>query len=246
MIYKIEHKHFNGRGPIQILYPGLVLGNNDTGIGSIGRIDHAEIKGKGTIPMHPHSNDEILSYFRSGKGLHKDSEGYEEIIGKERMMYMQAGKLFYHEETMLAEDEALEGLQIFIRPGTKDLKPKVTFWDLDKLHSENEWRLVASGASDAIFQFSSETWLYDTKLSVNTSIELPTFPKPNLTALLYVFKGTITVNNNMNLENKEGIIFTNETIKINSVKGAELVLFLTNENSTIFKDGMYSGNKIRI
>ncbi len=245
MIHKIEQKYFSSRGPIQILYPGLAIGHDDTGIGSIGRIDHAEVRGNATIPMHPHINDEILSYFRSGKGLHRDSEGYEEIIGKERMMYMKAGKLFYHEETMMNEDEPLEGLQIFIRPGEKDLKPTVTFWDLDKLHSINEWRLIASGTSETIFQFSSETWIYDTKLLSQTNIGLPIMPKQGLTSLLYVFKGSIKVNNEVALNKKEGIVFKNEPIQINSTDDAELVLFVTNEKANIYKEGMYSGNKVR-
>lgn len=244
MIRKIGHKNFSGRGAIQILYPGLALGENDTGIGSIGRIDHAEVRGGGTVPMHPHVNDEILSYFRSGKGLHRDSEGFEEIIGKERMMYMKAGKLFYHEETMIGNDEVLEGLQIFIRPGEKDLKPEVIFWDLDKLHSENEWRLVASGTPQTLFQFSSETWIYDTKLLNGASISLPTLPKEGLTLLLYVFKGEITINNNFDLIKKEAIVIRDESVNISTNTGAELVLFATNEKSQIFKDGMYSGNKI--
>lgn len=243
MLQKIEQKHFRGRGGIQILYPGLVMNEGDTGIGSIGRIDHAEINGNGTIPMHPHVNDEILSYFRSGKGLHRDSEGFEEIIGKEKMMYMKAGKLFYHEETMMSEDEPLEGLQIFIRPSEKDLKPEVVFWDLDKLHSENEWRLVASGTKETLFQFSSETWIYDTKLLSGFSINLPDLLIQDLTCLLYVFKGAITANN-INLQKKEGIIIRNETINISSKNGAELVLFVTNEKGTIFRDGMFSGNKM--
>lgn len=243
MLQKIEQKHFRGRGGIQILYPGLVMNEGDTGIGSIGRIDHAEINGNGTIPMHPHVNDEILSYFRSGKGLHRDSEGFEEIIGKEKMMYMKAGKLFYHEETIMSEDEPLEGLQIFIRPSEKDLKPEVVFWDLDKLHSENEWRLVASGTKETLFQFSSETWIYDTKLLSGFSINLPDLPMQDLTCLLYVFKGAITANN-INLQKKEGIVIRNETINISSENSAELVLFVTNEKATIFRDGMFSGNKM--
>lgn len=244
MIEKIGHRHFMGRGPIQILYPGLAIGNDDSGIGSIGRIDHAEVKGNGTIPMHPHVNDEILSYFRSGKGLHRDSEGYEEVIGKERMMYMQAGKLFYHEETMMNEDEPLEGLQIFIRPSTKDLSPKVAFWDLDKLHSENKWRLIASPTNETKFQFSSQTWIYDMKLSGNQTTLLPELARGGLTCLLYVFKGKAIINGNMELVKKESLLNKDEQITITAIEDAELVLFVTDEKAEIFKDGMYSGNKV--
>ena len=117
MLQKLSSTLFVGNGPIKILYPGLAISEEDTGIGSIGRIDHPNFHGNTIIPMHPHINDEILSYFRSGEAEHSDSEGFVKIIGKNRLMLMKAGKSFYHEEKIMGAEEPLEGLQIFIRPG---------------------------------------------------------------------------------------------------------------------------------
>lgn len=87
---------------------------------------------------------------------------------------MKAGKLFYHEEKMFDEGEPLEGLQIFIRPGSKDLNPEVVFLDLEELHSQNKWRLLASPTTETTFQFSSRTWIYDMKLvSASTTLPIP-------------------------------------------------------------------------
>ncbi len=245
MIHKIEKSSFQSRGPIQILYPGLGLSKNDSGLGSIGRIDHAKILGGGAIPMHPHINDEILSYFRTGKGIHRDSEGFEEIIGKEKLMLMKAGKYFEHEETMFS-GEPLEGLQIFIRPGKKDLKPEVVFLDLEELHSENKWRLLASPDASTKFQFSSQTWLYDQKLLKGVGCELPILPKAGLSLLLYVFAGQVQINNQFSLGKKDSIVIKDEPIQIQAIEDAELVLFVTDESAEIFKGGMYSGNKINL
>ena len=113
MIKKIENhkkKEFESGGfRIQILLPGKELENNDTGIGTIGRIDHAKVSLGTLIPMHPHKNDEILTYLRNGKLKHKDSEGLEEKVSNKRLMMMNAGKLFYHEELAL-ENDMLEGV----------------------------------------------------------------------------------------------------------------------------------------
>lgn len=243
MIQKISNAMFAGHGPIKILYPGLAVSETDTGIGSIGRIDHPEFHGNTVIKMHPHINDEILSYFRTGKAEHKDSEGFVEIIGKSKLMLMKAGKLFYHEEKIFGEEEPLEGLQIFIRPGQKDLKPEVYFLELEDLHSENKWRLLASPTDATKFQFSSQTWLYDMKLSENHKTVLPELPKEGLTCLLYVFKGKATVNTNMELVKKESLVIKDEEITITANEDAELVLFVTDEKAEIFKEGMYSGNQ---
>lgn len=244
MLQKIDKSNFIGHGPIKVLYPGKVISNKDTGIGSIGRIDHPEFHGNTIIRMHPHINDEILSYFRTGKAEHSDSEGYTRMIGGNTLMLMKAGKSFYHEEKIMGEGEPLEGLQIFIRPGKKDLKPQVDFLELDNVHSENKWRLLASPSSETTFQFSSQTWLYDTKLFKNSGIALPKLPGENLTSLLYVFQGKINVNGQINLEKKEGLIIKGEDITIDTEdENAELVLFVTDEGGEIFDGGMYSGNQ---
>lgn len=243
MLHKIARDAFKNHGPIQILYPGLTLAGHDSGIGSIGRIDHAVVHGRQHIAMHPHINDEILSYFRSGKAEHIDSENYKDTVGGKRLMLMKAGKRFYHEEFIDGQTEPFEGLQIFIRPGEKDLEPEVIFQDLQQHDSENQWRLLASPTSRTVFRFSSQTWLYDAKLSGGETLALPGLPGEELTILLYVYQGAIKINGNIVLNKKEAMVLKNEVISIQSTQGAELVLFLTDENAPIFKEGMYSGNK---
>ncbi|HEX9150745.1 MAG TPA: pirin family protein [Flavobacterium sp.] len=185
----------------------------------------------------------MLCYFRSGKTEHSDSEGHVEFIGKNKLMLMKAGKLFYHEEKMFDEGEPLEGLQIFIRPGSKDLNPEVVFLDLEELHSQNKWRLLASPTTETTFQFSSRTWIYDMKL-LSASTTLPIPAQKSLTYLLYVFNGNIVVNEGITLEKKESLIIKEEEITISTDSEAELVVFVTDEGSQYFSEGMYSGNKM--
>ncbi len=245
MLQKITQEAFESHGPIRILYPGLSMAGQDSGIGSIGRIDHASVHGRQHIAMHPHINDEILSYFRKGKVEHVDSEGYKDTVGGNRLMLMKAGKLFYHEEFIDGQTEPFEGLQIFIRPGKKDLQPEVIFQDLQQHDSENEWRLLASPTPGTTLRFSSQTWLYDVKLSAGETLSLPELPEEGLTALLYVYQGSVEANHDITLHKRESLVFSNETVSVQTVRGAELVLFFTNTNAAIFKDGMYSGNKWR-
>lgn len=240
MIGKIGNDKKAGNPRIKILYPGVAIkGSNDSGIASLGRIDHANIPGGTTIKMHPHINDDILSYFRTGYAVHTDSEGFEATISRNKLMLMKAGKLFYHEETM---PEPLEGLQIFIRPKSKDLKPEVIFQDLTETDSIDTWRLLASPTKQTKLQFSSETWIYDTQLTNDKTIDLPDFPKEGLTGLLYVFQGNVLVNNDVNLIKGESVLFNNESLEIKALKTSELVLFVIDETAEYYDGGMYSGN----
>lgn len=241
MLKKIDNTKKVGNNHIAILYPGTALTDSDSGYYSIGRIDHANINAGVTIKMHPHINDDILSYFRSGLVKHTDSEGFEEFIGPKRLMLMKAGKLFYHEESILENNE---GLQIFIRPGKKDATPEVIFENLEEIFINNEWRLLASPEKEKTnLQLSSQTWIYDTKLSQGHILELPEDPNPDYAYLLYTYQGTIMVNEDIQLLKGESLFIKDENIKISTKNGAELILFVTNTNAPYYDDGMYSGNK---
>jgi len=152
MIKKISNSEKKGNSHISVLYPGNSLKINDSGVGSIGRIDQANINGGTTIKMHPHINDEILSYFRTGNVEHLDSGGNRAIITRKKLMLMKSGKAFHHEEKI---ENKLEGLQIFIRPKTADYEPKVLFYDLENEDSINNWRILASYISSKNPHFNS-------------------------------------------------------------------------------------------
>lgn len=241
MIQKITNSHKVGSDQIKILYPGRATkSQKDTGLGPIGRIDHAQIGGNVTIKMHPHINDDILSYFRTGHAMHIDSEGFEAKVSRHKLMLMKAGKIFHHEEHM---PEPLEGLQIFIRPKTKDAAPEVSFYDLEETDSVDAWRLLASPEENSPLKFTSETWIYDIALTPEKEISLPDFDKEKFTGLLYVFQGEISTNEDTKLIKGESIVFKNEELTVQATEAAELVLFLIDENSTYYEKGMYSGNQ---
>lgn len=194
MLKKLPNSIKNGNAAIQILYPGLSFSTTETGIGSIGRIDQAKIPPGTTIAMHPHINDEILSYFRKGKVRHTDSEGFTEYISGSKLMLMKAGKSFFHEEEIMTEGGYFEGLQIFIRPGKANLTPSVTFYELPEMYSHNQWRLLASPSNSTPLQFTSLTWVYDILLDSPSGFTLPQLPFQNLTFLFYVFQGSTLIN----------------------------------------------------
>jgi len=244
MLQKINGNTLIGHGAIKMFFPGLAVGNTDSGIASIGRIDHAVFEGDNIIRMHPHINDEILTYLRSGYVEHVDSEGNTANINNTKLMLMKAGPSFYHEEKIIDKGEALEGLQIFIRPLKKDSKATVTFLELEHPFSQNKWRLIASPTEETTLQFTSDTWIYDIKAGENITFDLPKLAKENLTCLLYVFNGTIKVNDSIELSKKDSLLIKNESISIEATKNTELVLFVTDEATEHYDHGMFSGNQM--
>lgn len=240
MIHKITTTQKHGNSHIQILYPGHAIGANDIGIGSIGRIDHANIHNSTTIKMHPHANDEILSYFRTGRVIHSDSSGQDMEITRKKLMLMKAGKVFYHEEKII---DGLEGLQIFIRPMVSDYEPSVIFHDLSEADSINNWRHLASFENTSPLQFTSQTDIFDISINDPQLLDLPVSTLSNQVSILYNFNGNSIVNDTIVLGKGECVIFENEIVTVSTNDSAELVLFVTDKNQNCFKKGMFSGNQ---
>jgi redox-sensitive bicupin YhaK (pirin superfamily) len=240
MILKINNAQKYGNHHISILYPGAIVGEVDTGIGSIGRIDHAQIKGSTTIKMHPHSNDEILSYFRVGNAQHIDSGNYSEIIGRNKIMLMKAGRVFYHEEHI---PDGLEGLQIFIRPKTANTDPKVDFLELLPVDSFDEWRLLASNREESKLHFTSATEIYDMSILSGNVHHLANTQINNPIYLLYCFQGQISVNQSIDITKGESILTDEPLTYFETKNSAELVLFITDSHQDCYRQGMFSGNQ---
>ncbi len=232
--------HQAGGFGIDILWPGLLLNKGDSGIGGIGRIDHAAVSPGTVIPMHPHKDDEILTYLRSGLVRHMDTEGNSEEISPTRLMLMGAGHTFQHEEQVLNQGGKLEGLQIFIRPTAPDLKPCVQFHDFDTAFSLNQWRNVA-GPENAPLIIRSSVWIQDVRLELNTSLPLPVLPAENISRLIYVFAGQVKVENII-LHSGESLLVSAEQLTLIASAQSDVVLFTTDNAASVFRGGMFSGN----
>src|SRR5699024_3238630 len=85
----------------------------DSAFGPLSTIDHAVMSEGLTVKMHEHVNDEIFSYVFSGTSYHKDSDGFEVPLTPGKLMMMNAGSGFKHEE--MVKEGQVEMLQIFVR-----------------------------------------------------------------------------------------------------------------------------------
>lgn len=226
---------------IEVLYPGLALNDGDSGIGAIGRIDQARIRSGHVIKMHPHRNDEILTYIRAGSMLHRDTVGDEETLTSTRLMLMNAGHTFQHEEEMSGPTD-LECLQIFIRPHTADLEPRVQFHDFDSASSQDEWRLIAA-PNEAPLVLRAQAWIQDAHLGANTTLALPQPPILDVIRLLYVFSGKVRIGG-AELNAGESLLLDDQPESIDALVTADVVLFSTDTGAPVFKGGMFSGNML--
>jgi len=227
---------------IEIFYPGTALGRGDSGIGAIGRIDRALIQPGHVIAMHPHKDDEIFTYKRAGRMLHLDTVGNREEINSHRLMMMNAGHSFQHEERVIG-DEPTQALQIFLRPREGDLDPKVQFHEMDAERSENAWRLLVA-PEGATFEVRAQAWVRDAHLDPGRSLPLPERSAPGMVHLLFVFSGEVRVGDQV-IGAGEFYHLGDSTAAVEGLVGADIVLFTTDTQAPVFKGGMFSGNVAR-
>lgn len=231
------------QGPFQLrrIWPGASLGrSDDAGFGGLGVIDHAHLEPGLVVKMHEHRNDEIISYLRSGRMRHTDSAERSEIISRDRLMVMNAGRGFSHEEEVVG-DGSIDMLQIFVRPAAADLEPAVQFVDLNDAERMDQWRLltgpVGSGAPSFVRQ---AIYLYDTHLSAGQSAALPSLP--GFDRWLYVFSGSVSVGNQRAETHTALTIEPDETaLEATAKTDTDVVLFLVDRRAPFSRAGTISG-----
>ncbi len=244
MILPLDPASHVGRqhGPFRIrrMHPGAMLGNPaDGGFGPLGLIDHADLSPGLKVEMHEHRNDEIISYLREGEMIHRDSSGGTEAVRPDRLMVMNAGSGFSHEETVPGPSN-VRMLQIFVRPSQPDLAPGVQFQDLGAVHSIDSWRLLAgpdgSGAPATVRQ---QVYLHDTRLTVGASVTLP--ERAGFDVWLYVFSGAVTLNGHvMKAHDAVGMVDTCD-IAVTATEASDLVHFLIDRRAPASRAGTLSG-----
>lgn len=243
VISRASDRYIYQRGgfTIRMIKPGIRLNNPaDQGLGPLGRFDHSTLEPGFLIGMHPHNNDEILSYMRIGSMLHKDSKGIAERIHGTYLMMMNAGSEIWHSEEAPANEDGVEMLQLFFRPEKDNLEPGVQFHELDNYLSQNEWRLIGGPEnSNAPLKIRSAAWFLDQHLNTEASRT----PKLNgLTGYLYVFEGSITLPAFEETLNKgDGMVVYEDEIELLKIKDADLVFFILDEQSVYSRSGAYSG-----
>jgi len=229
-------------GPFRVrrIRPGVALGQpTDPGFGGLGTIDHATLQPGVVVRMHEHRNDEIISYMRAGHMKHTDSVGRSEVISSDRLMVMNAGHGFSHEEETVGGQQ-IEMLQIFVRPDVAELDPDVQFVELDASERVNQWRLltgpVGSAAPTSVRQ---AVFLFDAHLSAGSSIDLPF--KDGFDRWFYVFAGETTVGGQV-LRKYDALMIADQAVtSVAGVQESDVVVFLVDRKNKFSRSGTMSG-----
>jgi quercetin 2,3-dioxygenase len=231
-------------GPFQIrrIFPGIGTGQSDRGLFGLGAVDRALLQPGLTVPMHEHRDDEIVSYLRTGQMLHVDSSDERQLVSPGRLMVMNAGSGFFHEETIPGSD-VVNMLQIFIRPRSAALKPAVQFVDLSEPAKHDDWRLLVApddAGSHAPATVRQSVWFYDARVAAGASVLVPTRPD-HLTWVL-VFAGSVTLAD-QSLADNDSCLIRDEprSLSLKAHVATDVVAFVIDPAAPFTRSGTISG-----
>jgi len=229
------------QGPFQIrrMHCGLVLGPKaDPAFGPLSVIDHGQL-GVGTlVAMHEHINDEILSYLWRGTMIHEDSNGHKVALSPNRLMMMNAGRSFWHEESV--PETPVEMLQIFIRPREADLAGTVQFFDRSAPINNGQWHLLGGPEnSDAPLKIRQQVRVYDARLASGQVLAMPTVSA--LAPWLYVMDGAVRVGSERLGKGDAATDLEAALPSVHAESEATLVLFLVDRTARATRNGTISG-----
>ena len=111
-----------GRDTVKEFDPILMLDSFD----SINPEDY-----RAGFPMHPHRGIETISYVSSGKMMHRDSLGNEDIVSSGEVQWMNSGSGILHEER-IPEVDRLLGVQLWLNLPKDDKMSKPSYNSIKK------------------------------------------------------------------------------------------------------------------
>jgi redox-sensitive bicupin YhaK (pirin superfamily) len=123
---------------------------NHMGFRSLRVINEDRVSPAQGFGAHGHDNMEILTFVLSGALAHKDSMGNIETLRAGELQRMSAGTGIVHSEFNASNKEPVHFLQIWLRPGQKDLTPSYEQMALAPEQKANQLFLVASPDSGAM------------------------------------------------------------------------------------------------
>jgi len=227
-----------GKFRIHFNFPGrAVPDHDDHGYGPLATVVESFMDPGTLIRMHQHRNEEIISWVPEGVMRHDDRQGNELVTDSEHLMVMNAGSGFWHAEETYAEDPPLRMLQIFVRPQTLDLQPKIQHEPIPE-STPDAWRhLFGPEGGDAPLFVRNDVDFYDCRLAAGATVSVPTHP--DWDTYLYVFEGAVDVEDAQLGYTESALIQGNgdDDISVTASEDSLLVAFCINREAPITRQG---------
>lgn len=225
-----------GQFRIHLNFPGRNLpGHDDHGYGPLATVVESFMDPDTLISMHPHHDEEIVSWVPAGVMRHDDRQGNELVTDGEHLLVMNAGSGFWHEERTLPGDPPLRMLQIFVRPHGLGLEPGIQHGPVEP-PVDGEWRhLLGPEGSGAPFHVRNDVHLHDVRLGAGETVALPS--RAGWDTYVYVFEGAVEADGVRFDRRESGLLVDAAAPTVTALEDSVLVAFEIDPDAPVTRQG---------
>lgn len=174
-------------------------------------------------PLHPHRDNEVVTYCAAGEFRHEDERGKGGILRKGWVQHTTVGKGMWHSEINNKQDEPMRFIQMWFLPSKHGLEPSVEQKRVDKGERANRLLPLVSNKHPSALKIVSDAAVYSCFLQKGKKVTHTLDEKHG--AYLYVLEGgTVEVNEKPIPELGAAKIVDEKEIRVEAQNDAELLL----------------------
>jgi len=95
-------------------------------------------------PLHPHTQNEVVTYVAEGEFRHEDERGKGGVLHKGGVQHTTVGRGMYHSEINNRKDIPMRFIQIWYMPEMLNMTPSVEQREVDRSERTNQWLPLVS------------------------------------------------------------------------------------------------------
>lgn len=111
-------------------------------------------------PLHPHRDNEVVTYCAGGEFRHEDERGKGGILRKGWVQHTTIGRGIWHSEINNKPDEPMRFIQMWFLPTTHGLEPSVEQKKVEKAERTNKFLPLVSNSYPGALRIVSDAAVY--------------------------------------------------------------------------------------
>jgi quercetin 2,3-dioxygenase len=140
-----------------------------------------------TWPLHPHRQNEVVTYVAEGEFRHEDERGKGGLLHQGGVQHTTVGSGMFHAEINPRSDIPLRFVQIWFIPDRLGLAPSVEQREVDRKERTNRWLPLASAHDPRALPLRADGAVLASYLEPGATLEHPVVEGRGL--YLYVLNG---------------------------------------------------------
>ncbi len=174
-------------------------------------------------PLHPHRDNEVVTYCAAGEFRHEDERGKGGILRKGWVQHTTVGRGMWHSEINNKPDEPMRFIQMWFFPTKRGLEPSVEQKKVEKTERTDKFLPLVSNSHPGALHIVSDAAVFSCFLEAGKNVNHKL--EPGWGAYLYVLEGGPVEVNGIHVPTLGAAKITDEEkLQVEAENDAELLL----------------------